>query len=683
MLRAIAIFCIFLSAKAGAQTYSGSGGLIPDDGTNDIEFSLTVSGLSPSAVNDVFGLETVCVNIQHTYNSDLTITLISPDNTEVILSANNGADSDNYSNTCFNHSAASSITSGSGPFSGTYRPQQRLGNVNNGQNGNGTWKLRIYDYYITDQGNLISWKLTFGNAPAPLYPLASSNLPIVIINTGGPGIADDPKIMADMGIIYNGPGVRNDITDPFNNYNGKIGIEQRGSSSSSFPKKSYGFETWNNIGLDTSVSLIGMPAESDWILSASYSDKSLMNNVLSYKLFNDFGNYAPRTRYVELIVNQEYLGVYVLMEKIKRDSSRVDIAKLKSTDIAGNALTGGYLLKIDKNTGSGGAGWTSAYAPMVNPVGQSIYFQYEYPSGNDIQPEQEQYIQSFVGAFETALFTGDLYDNVTGWRSFADESSFIKYFILNELSKNVDGYRLSTYLYKEKFSDGGKLSIGPPWDYDLGWHNADYCNGSVVSGWAYRFGDVCGFDGYQVPAWWGRFMQDTLFKNNLRCTYSQMRQTCLNTTYLYNYIDSVAAYLNEAQQRNFETWPILGTYVWPNPWPQPATYAGEVQELKTWIQNRLNWLDANIPGNCATLAVNNPAVSNSDASIIPNPFEDKFKIELNAEKSYNAIIKIYSIDGIEVFRKSLTVYQGLNIFYHYCPTKISFKPPVSQCKRNV
>jgi len=182
----------------------------------------------------------------------------------------------------------------------------------------------------------------------------SSNLPIVVINTIGQTIIDDPRIVCDMGIIDNGFGFINSINDPFNNYNGKISIEYRGSQSQSFPKKSYALETQDSIGNNNNVSLLGMPVENDWILYAPYSDKSLMRNFLTFDLGRKMGNYSPRTVYCELVVNGDYKGIYILMEKIKRDNDRVDIAKLDTNDLAGDSLTGGYIIKVDKFTGTGG-----------------------------------------------------------------------------------------------------------------------------------------------------------------------------------------------------------------------------------------------------------------------------------------------------------------------------------------
>ncbi len=104
----------------------------------------------------------------------------------------------------------------------------------------------------------------------------SSNIPIISINTNGQQIPDEIRIVADMGIINNGEGNRNNISDPFNDYDGKISIEIRGSTSQAYPKKQYGFETQDSNGNNNNVSLLGLPPENDWILYAPYGDKSLI-----------------------------------------------------------------------------------------------------------------------------------------------------------------------------------------------------------------------------------------------------------------------------------------------------------------------------------------------------------------------------------------------------------------------
>src|SRR4029079_8151760 len=195
---------------------------------------------------------------------------------------------------------------------------------------------------------------------------------------------------------------------------------------------------------------------------------------------------------------------------------------------------------------------------------------------------------------------------------FADIPSFIDYFIVNEVSRNVDGYRLSSYFYKDRNSKNRKIIAGPVWDYDLAFRNADYCDGSNLSGWAYQFNYVCPGDGAGlIPFWWNRFMEDTAFKGSLRCRWKQLRSTTLSETHFNFLIDSVFNLVNEARVRHFQRWPILGQYVWPNAQPIPTSYEGEIAALKTWIAARLQWIDVNIPNSGACMDYHYPNINES------------------------------------------------------------------------
>jgi subtilisin-like proprotein convertase family protein len=268
------ISILFVFTQANAQSFSGVGGNIPDDGTS-IRFPVLVSGL-PASIDSTFGVISACLNIVHPYVSDLSIWLVAPDSTYIELSSGNGGSGDNYWNTCFIDTVPVYITSGAAPYTGEYRPESPIYNVNNGQNPNSAWQLLIEDTYpFADAGILLNWTITFGNNPPKGLVLQSSNLPIVKINTLGQVIPDDPKITVQMQIIDNGMGIRNYVSDTPNVYNGQIGIEIRGSSSQMFPKKSFGFETLDSAGNEIDTSLFGMPSESDWILGANYTDKTL------------------------------------------------------------------------------------------------------------------------------------------------------------------------------------------------------------------------------------------------------------------------------------------------------------------------------------------------------------------------------------------------------------------------
>lgn len=472
----------------------------------------------------------------------------------------------------------------------------------------------------------------------------SSNLPVIVIETDDQPIVDDPKIMATMGIIDNGPDVRNNLTDAFNNYSGKIGIEIRGSSSQMFPKKQYGLELWDDAGEGIDASLLGMPEEEDWILFAPYNDKSLMRDVLAYKLGRDMGRYAPRTKYCEVVLNDQYNGLYVLIEKIKRDKNRVDINKLDPDEISGNNLTGGYILKIDKTTGSGGEGWASAYFPSPRQAAQQVYFLYESPEFPDLAPEQVQYIQQFVGAFENTLAGDNFADPINGYAKYIDVDSFIDYFLINEVTKNPDAYRLSTFFYKQRDSDGGKLVMGPIWDFNLGFGNVDYCTNGNPEGFVLDFNTLCPQDYWLIPFWWERLFEDDAFGEKVVARWEVLREGVFATSKIHSYIDSVTSVLNESRQRNFQKWPVLGEYVWPN-YYVGDTFQQEVDWLKTWITARMNWLDLAIHG-IVTDAVGE--IRNANLKIYPNPFVSDLTFEYTLNKPGDVNVELFDMMGKKI-----------------------------------
>lgn len=580
---AILVFYVF----ANGQVFHGTTGAIKDDLTTTT-FTCEVSGL-PSSINAVsFGLEQVCLNIAHTWDSDLIIKLQSPSGKIVTLIEGAGGDSDNFENTCLNGNEKNDIFNGWGPFSGTYRPSGDLGTLNDGSNPNGVWSLIIFDSYPEDPGILNGWQIQFGVNPSKSYVFESSALPIIKIDTYGQSIPNDPKIPASFKIISNDNGALNYVNDTVYSYSGRIGIELRGSSSQSFPKKPYGLELWDENDEDIKASILGMPKESDWILNAHYTDKTLMRNNVTYQLFREMGHYASRTQFVELFINGEYQGVYTFMEKIKRDKNRVDIAKLEDKDNSGTALTGGYIFKIDRINGSGTDGWTSKFQIPSRP-GQYTNFLFEYPKDTKITEPQKAYIQSFVDSFETALHGNDFQNPLTGWRKYADELSFMDFMLIQEMSKNVDAYRLSTFMYKTRQDDDNKIHFGPVWDFDIAWFNANYCETFKPEGWVFNINNICP-DG-RSPFWWSKILTDSTFARNLRCRWESLRQSTLSEEHIASIIDGYVAEMQGAENHNFDRWPILGIYVWPNTDPIPDTYQGEIDKLKGWIHRRFEWMD--------------------------------------------------------------------------------------------
>jgi hypothetical protein len=417
----------------------------------------------------------------------------------------------------------------------------------------------------------------------------ASKLPIVIIETNGQEIPDEPRITAQMGIVYNGEERFNRNWDVPNEYDGLISIERRGFTSQNFPKLQYAVETVDAENLPESNELIGLPKENDWILHAPYSDKSLVRNVLMYKWWADLGHYATRTKFCELILNGSYNGLYVLIEQIKWDKDRVDITKIDSDDNAGDSLTGGYIIKIDKPIGGDGEiDWVTK-VDSFQGVKANVSFQYDYPKDDDITPQQQQYIQQFIHQVEATLLSENFADKELGYRKFIDVESFIDFFIMQELSHNVDGYRSSTYFFKRRDSEGGRLVAGPIWDFNLSLGNTTGCEGDKVEGWA--LDHPC--DPTVIPFWWKRMHQDDRYKKKLVERWAELRSGPLRNEKLLADIDAKVSEMGQAVGRNYTRWQVLGTEVWPNNFVG-NTHAEEVEFLKDWLIGRVNWIDENI-----------------------------------------------------------------------------------------
>ncbi|MBN1894712.1 CotH kinase family protein [bacterium] len=487
-----------------------------------------------------------------------------------------------------------------------------------------------------------SYRNTPGWFKAP-FLFTSSNLPIILIETGnGSVIPDEPKIPARMKIIHNG--TLNQVTDAANVYDGDIGIEIRGRYSASLPQKPYGIETRDGQGNNLNVSLLGLPVENDWILLANYNDKTFMRNSLAFHLFRAMGHWAPRTVHCEVMVNNDYQGIYVFCEKIKRDNDRVDIDELLPEENAGEDLTGGYIFKIDYYTPADS--WVSAYTWTGEP-GDDVHFVYEYPKPDEITAQQKAYLQKYVYDFETLMY-GDYFDDpIDGFRSWINVGSFIDYLIIGELSRNVDAYKKSAFFFKDRDGKGGLLHAGPVWDFDWAWKNIDECyfREKDGSGWAY---DVHQCGNWPIPPGWTlRLLEDPDFVRELNIRYYSLRETILSEAFINGYIDSVYAVVRDAQEHHYEKWPILGMAVGaPENDIQPATFAGEMTKLKGWIKTRLSWLDAHFDYSLAVEETEmKPACNFILDGNYPNPFNGLTNITYTLLTAGPVAVRIYDTLG--------------------------------------
>lgn len=496
---------------------------------------------------------------------------------------------------------------------------------------------------------------------AQVVNFTSSNLPILIINTNGNDIVDEPKVTAHMSIINNGNGDRNYLTDDPNEYDGAIGIELRGNSSQTWAKKPYGIETRYGTGENYNVSLFNMPKENDWVLHAPYVDKTLLRNTLIYKLASEIGLYAPRTQFCELMLNDEYMGVFVLIEKIKKDPGRVNISKPTLENI-----TGGYILEMIMNKQLE-AGETHFKLPHSE---KEVLV--KYPKVEDILPEQLQYISTYLNDFENALNSDSFADSIDGYAKFIDIPSFIDQMIMSEGFNQLDAFSHSVFLHKDKDS---KLHLGPGWDYNRSMGNGNFYNSWRTDVWLLKEEYDSNPDGWHRINWPERLMEDPGFMKAYASRWYELRKTILNLDHIYSLIDANADLLEEARVRNFERWDVLGVgfnnkFVFD-------TYEEEIAYMKEWLSLKFSWLDEQFlqtENYALSASVNyssqegvNPAVGVSDGKVTTRWSAEFFpqwiELDLGEVKNINKTITIpfierayqYQVEGKETATEDYTV----------------------------
>ena len=408
----------------------------------------------------------------------------------------------------------------------------------------------------------------------------SSNLPLIILENYGDGRPSSGDYQtASMAIIEPSDG-RGRFKDPLTVVS-QVGIKTRGSSTGGRSKSSLSMEMQDEFGQDKNLSLIGMPNESDWVLWGPYNfDLTLMHNPFIFELSRQIGRYAPRTRFVELYMNTgggalstaDYFGVYALMEKIDRDSDRVDVEKIFSEHKSSPEVSGGYILKIDR-ADPGDSGFSAA--------GQGIKYVYpkeEQMESNEFDP-QEKALRKFLNDMGTSLNASYFRDPIRGYAKYIDIDAAIDHHLLNVLAFNVDALRLSGYMHIPR---GGKLIFGPIWDFDRALGSTDGRDNNPRT-WRSQTGDR-GTDFFNYP-WWNRMFRDIDFFQKYIDRFQLLRQSEFSKVNINSIIDGMAEELREAQKRNLSKW---------NQRPRSAyggTYEGEVQHMKTWLSRRITFME--------------------------------------------------------------------------------------------
>jgi hypothetical protein len=452
-------------------------------------------------------------------------------------------------------------------------------------------RARVFETGL-DPGQVVSHSFIFLDPDMQSF---SSDLPIVVIDTFGavvPGTTSSnhaPVYTVFIDTDETGRAWMHDVPD----FTGRGGILTRGNSSSGWPKHPYSLETWDEYNEDRNVLLLGFPSESDWILQNPYADKTLMRNYLTYLWSRNLGQYAVRTRFVEVFLNAgggnvkwgggaegsatDYMGVYVFMEKIKRDKNRVNVARLDPSDAAEPEVSGGYIIKVD-HVDLNDFTFTTAHGMQL------IAVEPDHPS-----PAQVAYLLNYLNEFETTLYAPTFTHPVTGkgYDEYIDVDAFIDHHLMVELTRNRDSFLASNFMHKDR---NGKLRAGPNWDHNLSLGNNEVAPWNDPIGWHYL---VPGYETYRLFPWYRRLNQNVDYHQKWIDRWSELLRDRLALARMFQDIDEVTNTVNEAQARNFLRYDILGkkaTKYDPPGWTDRDTYEKEVDWMKDWLTTRFTWL---------------------------------------------------------------------------------------------
>ena len=412
---------------------------------------------------------------------------------------------------------------------------------------------------VAENGTKVNYTVTVANK--------SSGIPSVYINTrAGAPILDKGN--------YVEATIRIDGDGKYDNFEGKTSIRGRGNSTWEMPKKPY------KLKLDKEAPLFGMNSHREWAVLANYFDKTFLRNITAFEISRIAEmSWTPSSVSFELYLNEAYQGVYTMTEQVTVSKDRFDIELVKPTDISGEALTGGYFLELDFH-------FDEAYKFKTERAKLPIMF--KDPKKPTV--EQFNYVQSYYNLAEEVLYSENYRDSENGYRKYIDVESFINYYIVQELSKNVDGnMRGSCFMAIRR---NGKIEQPLVWDFDLAFGNADYITweqGATSAGW----------DGWYIKTcspWFDRLFEDPQFVEELKDRWNELKP---QLDKLPSFIKEHALMLDDAQTRNFSTketngagWDI-NKVDW-NTSRVSGSYKAEINYLVTFVEKRIGWLDSNI-----------------------------------------------------------------------------------------
>ena len=372
-----------------------------------------------------------------------------------------------------------------------------------------------------------------------------TGLPIFYIDTNGIPIDTKDDYINGNASIFGG-------LDYDDNPSSDMGVRGRGHSTwFVHPKKPY------QLKYSEKSEVLGMPEDKKWIFLAEYSDKTMMRNKIAFEMgyISDL-DWTPASHFAEVFVNNEYNGTYNISQKVEESDYRVVIGDT------------GYLLEIDDIT--------HIEADDVTFYTGNFLINIKEPDLT-VASSEYIYINDLINEFETVLMSDQFTNPTTGYASYIDIPSFIDWYLISEITKNQDSKEYSSiYL---NVIPGQKIKMGPLWDFDLAFGNVDYSECEFPTGFWVK-----------DHAWYSRLFEDPDFVDQIKARFTYFRN---NQDYILDKMDFYADYLSLAQEENNDKWNTIGTYVWPNPVVY-NTYEEEVNHLKNWYNERMNWLDSAI-----------------------------------------------------------------------------------------
>ncbi|HTI59934.1 MAG TPA: CotH kinase family protein [Mucilaginibacter sp.] len=411
---------------------------------------------------------------------------------------------------------------------------------------------------VNDFKKPVTYTLTRANGTTKNYTVnvtRYSGLPIFYVTTASPVVSKDNYVTGNLVVDVNDSPYSQDVTSI------DLQIKGRGNSTWDMPKKPY------RLKFNKKTGMLGFPAAKNWVLLANYADKTLMRNAIAFEMGKQFGaDFTPSGRFVEVVMNGEYIGNYYMTQQVEVDPNRINITDIKSTDNTGDAVTGGYLLEVDQRLSEVNYFYTTHGLPI------------NLNTPDATTTDQFNYIKQYIQNTEDAIFAANFADPVEGYAKYINVDSFIDWYLVKEIMKDNDAKDYSSiYYYKDR---NGKLGMGPLWDFDLAAGNTDYSDCQYPTGWW-----------IMNSPWFQRLFQDPAFKAKVKAKWNDLKGQKLPG--ILTFIDQTAKQLDLSQGYNFQRWDILHIYVWPNP-VVTGSYLNEVKYTRDWLSQRISWMDQQI-----------------------------------------------------------------------------------------